>query len=250
MLKVQRKRWKITAFSYLIEKVVRTIRQFIFGTIIGSFLAVLCVRLPRNESLLYPPSHCDFCGQRLRPSEMIPLISALRQKFRCSYCQQKFSPRSFGLELFCGVLCLIFLQDFQWLKLWHLFWLLSTVVLAVIDWDHLIVESKIFWSTGLLLLLSGFLLVPIHWLQPLIICSFFYLSQKILPNSLGLGDLWVVGLWSLFLTGYELLQLLFLASISGLLFFAYQKFRKKTPERLPFLPFLFIGLLIILLKNL
>ncbi|MBM7712250.1 prepilin peptidase [Enterococcus xiangfangensis] len=228
---------------------MRTIRQFIFGTVIGSFLAVVCVRLPRNESLLYPPSHCDFCGHQLRPIEMIPLISALRQKFHCSYCQQKFSPRSFGLEFFCGILCLIFLQDFQWLKLWQLFWLLSSLILAVIDWDHLIVEQTIFWSTGSLLLLSGCWLVPIHWQHPLIIFSLFYLSQKILPNSLGLGDLWMIGLWSLFLTGYELLQLLFLASVNGLLFFGYQKFRKKNLERLPFLPFLFIGLLIVLLKN-
>ncbi|MBO0455011.1 prepilin peptidase [Candidatus Enterococcus murrayae] len=199
--------------------------------------------------MLYPPSHCDHCRHKLQPSEMIPLLSALCQRFRCTHCQQKFSTRSFWLELFCGMLFLIFLRDFQWLHLWRLFWLLSALVLAVIDWDQLIVEMRIFWATGLILLISGCFLFQIYWTNPLIICGLFYLSQKILPNSLGLGDLWVIGLWSCFLSGYELLQLLFIASLSGLSFFGYQAFRQKIPERLPFVPFLFIGLFILLLKN-
>lgn len=228
---------------------MRTIKQFIFGTIMGSFLAVVCIRVPQKKSLLFPSSCCDYCGQRLHPSEMIPLFSALRQKFHCSHCQQPFSSRSFWLELICGILFWLFLRDFHWLLCWQLFWLLSSLVLAVIDWDHLIVEMRIFLSTGMILLISGLFLVPIYWLHPLIVGSGFFLSQKIFPNSLGLGDLWVIGLWSLFLTGYELLQLLFIASVSGLIFFSCQLLRKKKPERLPFLPFLFIGLLILLIKN-
>lgn len=228
---------------------MKAITHFIFGTIIGSFLAVVCFRLPKNESLLYPPSHCDHCKHRLRPSEMIPLISAFRQRFRCTHCQQKFSPRSFLLEIFCGLLFLIFLHDLQWINLWRLFWLLSAFVLAVIDGELFIVEMRIFWTTGVILLITGFFLFQFHWTQPLIVCGLFYLSQKILPDSLGLGDLWVIGLWSFFLSGYELLQLLFIASLSGIGFFGYQAFHKKAPEKLPFLPFLFIGLLVLLLKN-
>lgn len=228
---------------------MKPIVYFILGTIIGSFLAVVCTRIPANESLIFPPSHCDHCGQKLQPSELIPLISALRQGFRCTHCQQKISPRSFWLELFCGSLFWVFLQNFDWLDLWQLFWLLSSLVLAVIDWDHMIVEMRIFWSTGILLLISGALLVPLYWVQPLVVGAIFYLSQKILPNSLGLGDLWVIGLWSCFLSGYEILQVLFMASLSGLLFWCFQAYRQKAPERLPFLPFLFIGLLLFLLKN-
>lgn len=180
---------------------------------------------------------------------MIPLFSALRQNFHCTYCRQKFSTRSFWLELFCGLLFLIFLQNFTWIKLWQLFWVLSSLVLAIIDWDFLIVEMSIFWSTGIILLISGTFLFQLSWTQPLIICALFYLSQKILPNSLGLGDLWIIGLWSFFLTSYELLQVLFIASFSGLTFFGCQALRKKIPEQLPFVPFLFVGLLFILLKD-
>lgn len=180
---------------------------------------------------------------------MIPLFSALKQRFYCTHCQQRFSTRSFWLELFCGILFVIFLQDFRWIELWQVFWLLSSLVLAVIDWDYQIVEMRIFWGTGVVLLVSGTFLFQPYWHQPLIVCGLYYFSQKILPNSLGLGDLWIIGLWSFFLSGYELLEVLFIASLSGLLFFGYLSWRKKIPERLPFLPFLFIGLLFLLLKS-
>lgn len=199
--------------------------------------------------MIYPPSHCDHCGHPLRAIELIPLLSALKQRFHCTHCQQRFSARSFWLELFCGILFVIFLQDLDWKSLWQVFWLLSSLVLAVIDWDHMIVEMRIFGGTGVILLISGAVLFHPHWFQPLIVCGVFFFSQKILPDSLGLGDLWVIGLWSFFLSWYELLQVLFIASLSGLIFFGYQTLRKKITEQLPFLPFLFIGLLLFLLKN-
>ncbi len=34
---------------------------FVFGTIIGSFLNVCIVRLPKGESLVWPPPHCPHC---------------------------------------------------------------------------------------------------------------------------------------------------------------------------------------------
>lgn len=233
----------------LLQRRWNAILQFVIGTIIGSFLAVVTTRIPWGESLLYPPSHCDHCQQKLRPLEMIPLFSSLRQGFRCSHCHKKFSARSFWLELFCGVLFVLFLAEINGVQLWQLFWLLSTLILAVIDWDHFIVEEKIFFFTSLILLGSGVWLFSVHWKQPLMVCALYYFSQKILPNSLGMGDLWIIALWSLFLSGHELLQLLLIASATGLVFYGYQVFRQKTPERLPFVPFLFIGLLCILLNH-
>lgn len=233
----------------LLKRRWKAILQFVIGTIIGSFLAVVTTRIPWGESLLYPPSHCDLCQQKLRPLELIPLFSSLRQGFRCRHCHKKFSARSFWLELFCGVLFVLFLAEVNGVQLWQLFWLLSTLVLAVIDWDHFIVEKKIFFFTSLILLGGGALLFSFHWKQPLMVCALYYCSQKILPNSLGLGDLWIITLWSLFLSGHELLQLLLIASATGLGFYGYQVLRQKIPERLPFVPFLFIGLFCILLDH-
>lgn len=182
---------------------------------------------------------------------MIPLLSAMIQCFHCRHCHQRFSARSFGLEFFCGMLFYWCMPTFQWFNLWKLIWLMSTLVLAVIDWEFLIVEMRIFFLSGIFLFITGLFLLPIiYWSQPLVVIALFYLSQKILPNSLGLGDLWVLGLWSFFLSGYELIQLLFVASLTGIFYYLYHSRHQKQLEQLPFVPFLFIGLLyLLLLKN-
>ncbi|WP_438762527.1 hypothetical protein [Enterococcus sp. AZ135] len=46
MAKAQRKCWEFARFSYLIEKGGEYDMPFIFGTIIGSFLSVVCTRIP------------------------------------------------------------------------------------------------------------------------------------------------------------------------------------------------------------
>ncbi|MFC4772622.1 prepilin peptidase [Enterococcus hermanniensis] len=214
---------------------------------IGSFLAVVSIRLPNNHSLISPPSHCDHCKARLHPLEMIPLFSAIFQCFRCTHCLQRFSARSFGLELFCGILFCWCMPEFQWFNLWKLLWLLSTLVLAVIDWEFFIVEMRIFLLSGIFLFITALFLLPnIYWWQPLYAIVIFFFSQKILPNSLGLGDLWIIGLWSFFLSSYELIQILFVASLTGIIYYLYHSLHQRRLERLPFVPFLFIGLLYLL----
>ena len=48
---------------------------FIFGSVMGSFLNVLAMRLSNNESILWPSSHCHNCNHRLRWYELIPYHS-------------------------------------------------------------------------------------------------------------------------------------------------------------------------------
>ncbi|WP_461828833.1 prepilin peptidase, partial [Aquifex sp.] len=56
---------------------------FLFGLIFGSFYNVLIYRLPRNISVVFPPSHCPHCKQRLKWYDNIPLLSFLILKGRC-----------------------------------------------------------------------------------------------------------------------------------------------------------------------
>src|SRR5579875_3246423 len=60
---------------------------FVLGLIVGSFLNVCIWRLPRHESLLWPPSHCPACGTRLRWRDNIPLVSFLMLGGRCRHCR-------------------------------------------------------------------------------------------------------------------------------------------------------------------
>lgn len=56
------------------------------GLALGSFFELAVDRLPRGESILWPPSHCRACGHRLGPAELIPVVSYLTQHGRCAAC--------------------------------------------------------------------------------------------------------------------------------------------------------------------
>src|SRR5437868_203291 len=48
---------------------------FVYGAVVGSFLNVCIWRLPRDESVVHPPSHCPHCGKSLSPADLVPLAS-------------------------------------------------------------------------------------------------------------------------------------------------------------------------------
>ncbi|HEY3314281.1 MAG TPA: prepilin peptidase [Bacillota bacterium] len=77
---------------------------FILGLVVGSFLNVLAYRLPRGESVVLPPSHCPACGERLRPWDLVPVISYLTLGGRCRYCRAPISARYPLVELATGAL--------------------------------------------------------------------------------------------------------------------------------------------------
>lgn len=56
------------------------------GAALGSFFEVVLDRVPRGESLLWPPSHCRTCRRRLSADELVPVISYLAQRGRCRGC--------------------------------------------------------------------------------------------------------------------------------------------------------------------
>ena len=56
------------------------------GMALGSFFEVVLDRVPRGESILWPPSHCRTCHRRLTADELIPVISYVVQHGRCRAC--------------------------------------------------------------------------------------------------------------------------------------------------------------------
>ena len=59
------------------------------GAALGSFFEVVLDRVPRGESLLWPPSHCRTCRRRLTTDELVPVISYLAQRGRCRGCDTR-----------------------------------------------------------------------------------------------------------------------------------------------------------------
>lgn len=79
---------------------------FALGLSVGSFLNVLILRLPRNESAICGRSHCDSCGHKLSWYDLFPLFSFLLLKRKCRYCGKKISWQYPLVELTTGLLFL------------------------------------------------------------------------------------------------------------------------------------------------
>lgn len=63
----------------------------VLGLFLGSFYSVCVSRGIEETSIVSPPSHCPACGHRLRLWELIPLLSWLALRGRCSSCRQPIS---------------------------------------------------------------------------------------------------------------------------------------------------------------
>lgn len=79
---------------------------FGLGACIASFLNVCIWRLPRNESVVRPASHCPRCNAPIRWHQNVPIVSWLALRGRCAHCGQPISWRYVAVELLGGVLFL------------------------------------------------------------------------------------------------------------------------------------------------
>src|SRR5712675_1706724 len=73
--------------------------SFAIGAIVGSFLNVVIHRYPREESIVFPPSHCPQCSTAIRPYDNIPLLSYAVLRGRCRACRAPISMRYPLIEL-------------------------------------------------------------------------------------------------------------------------------------------------------
>jgi leader peptidase (prepilin peptidase)/N-methyltransferase len=59
---------------------------FAIGAVIGSFLNVVIHRWPREESIVFPGSHCPHCNAAIRWFDNLPFLSWLVLRGRCRSC--------------------------------------------------------------------------------------------------------------------------------------------------------------------
>ena len=76
----------------------------VLGLVTGSFANVCIYRLPREKSVVTPPSSCPSCGKQIKPWDNIPLLSYLFLRGRCRACGQPISPRYPLVEALNGLL--------------------------------------------------------------------------------------------------------------------------------------------------
>ena len=82
------------------------IAVLILGLIAGSFTGVVCYRIPRNESIIFPGSRCDSCMSKIAFYQNIPVLSFLLQRGKCHSCGAKIRKLYFILEILTPVLFL------------------------------------------------------------------------------------------------------------------------------------------------
>jgi leader peptidase (prepilin peptidase)/N-methyltransferase len=76
------------------------------GLCVGSFLNVCILRLPKEQSLLSPPSTCPQCGQRIAWYDNIPLVSWAVLRGKCRRCGTAISVQYPLIEALVGALWL------------------------------------------------------------------------------------------------------------------------------------------------
>jgi prepilin signal peptidase PulO-like enzyme (type II secretory pathway) len=128
---------------------------FYFGCILGSFLNVVVLRLPKEESLS-GRSHCNHCQHELNWLDLFPLFSFIFLGGKCRYCGRRFSVRYFVFEVVAGA----FFALAFWLinpagligylllaKAWIV--ISAALVVFMIDLEHFLIFDSVLLSAGL-----------------------------------------------------------------------------------------------------
>ena len=118
---------------------------FLFGSLVGSFLNVCIHRLPREESIVFPSSHCPACQVPIRPWDNIPFLSFLLLRGRCRACG---TPIPWRYPLVEGLTAILFAATASRfgatpLAVTLLLFLSALMVIAFIDLDHQIIPNII-----------------------------------------------------------------------------------------------------------
>lgn len=129
---------------------------FIFGTVLGSFFNVVGYRLPKNESIAYPSSHCTKCGHILKFYELIPIFSYLFLGGKCIKCKQKISMFYPIFELASGILfASAFLVFGLTYKLIIALIIISLgLIVCVSDYLYMIISDEVIIIASLLILIT------------------------------------------------------------------------------------------------
>jgi leader peptidase (prepilin peptidase)/N-methyltransferase len=133
----------------------------LLGAAVGSFLNVVIDRVPDRRSLVSPPSHCDSCGRRLSPRDLVPLVSFVLLRRRCRSCGALIPWRVFWVELItAGLFVFLFWHNFiasdagTWGEFaFTLIYSCVFLVIVFIDLAHHLILNRIVYPAALLALL-------------------------------------------------------------------------------------------------
>ena len=142
----------------------------IVGAIIGSFLNVCIWRIPREESIVFPASHCPVCSHPIRFFDNIPIISWLILRGRCRDCGASISPRYPLVEALTAVLAVLLYwkYGFSLQFLCAFLFTAALIVITFIDIDYQIIPDVISLPGIPLCFLAAVFVMGVSFLESLI----------------------------------------------------------------------------------
>lgn len=235
---------------------------FVGGLVLGSFYNVCIFRIPREESIAFPASHCTSCGHTLGSADLFPVFSWLFLKGKCRYCNAKISARYLFVELLTGIVFAgaYFAFGLTLALAFHLIFASILIMVTFIDIDHRIIPDR-FIIAGLVLAVGSLFLVrDVSWKEALIggaIGGGLLLAVDLLgrlifkKEGMGLGDVKLMLMAGLYLgtvkTIVALLAAVWIGAVAGVIIL---KRRKDSEDRyMPFGPFLALGSMISVLAG-
>lgn len=226
----------------------------IIGLLIGSFLNVVIYRLPRRESIAFPPSHCPHCRHKLAWYDLLPVISFISLKGKCRYCKQQISFIYPLVEVVTGIMFLsiyLFLPSTGMVFLVYLLIMTSVfITIFFTDFKYGIIPFQVVMvgvltTVSYLLYSFSFFTITSHLLSSLsAFASFLFLFLITKGRGMGFGDVVLALLMGLFLGFPNIVFALYIAFLTGacisliLVLLGSKRFRHDT---IPFGPFLVIG---------
>jgi leader peptidase (prepilin peptidase)/N-methyltransferase len=138
---------------------------FLLGACVGSFLNVCIYRIPANQSVVTPGSHCA-CGAPIKWRDNIPILSwfLLRGRARC--CGRRFSFRYSFVELLTAVLFTVCWLSFPPAKAVCGMLLCAALIAATfIDLDHMVIPDAFTIWLGVAGLVLSCVLPALHGRQ-------------------------------------------------------------------------------------
>lgn len=229
---------------------------FLVGLIIGSFLNVCIYRIPREESIVFPPSHCASCNHKLVWYDLFPVISYIILRGRCRYCNTKISIVYPIIELLNGVIYILLYIKFGLSILFIKYSILASlvIVISIIDLFTTDIYTNTIWfgtAIGIIFIIISILMKQniFTYIIGAIIGAGVITIIILTTKGMGWGDaelLFVIGLF----LGIKLsIVTIFLSFILGgligsILIMLKIKSRK---DYIPFGPFISAGALISIL---
>jgi leader peptidase (prepilin peptidase)/N-methyltransferase len=236
-----------------------TLASGVFGLIIGSFVNVVVIRLPKNKSIVRPSSCCPKCKRPIRWWDNVPVLSYLALRGKCRSCSKPISIRYPIIELLTALLFVTVKIRFGWSSLLFFHdWPFMAMLVAItfIDLEHRIIPDPLSLGGLALGLLTCWAVPELGWVRSFsgaaLGFSLFYglawAYQALKGRSgLGGGDIKLLAMLGSFVGPSGVFTTILISSvfgsIVGISWGFFQGKKNLMNLSLPFGPFLVIGAL-------